>query len=79
MWNWTDGEPDEELEAEPNEGAAAGSESEEDTGSASAWASSESSNERLMKSSSVWWTGRADTVAEARVGRVIRVKNSSKI
>jgi hypothetical protein len=36
MWYGTDGEPDDEVEAEPNDAAAAGSESEEGIGSASA-------------------------------------------
>jgi hypothetical protein len=36
MWYGTDGEPDDEVEVEPNDAAAAGSESEEGIGSASA-------------------------------------------
>jgi len=53
MWNGTEGEPVGELEEEPKDATAAASESEEETGSASAWASRESNRDLLMKSSSV--------------------------
>jgi hypothetical protein len=73
IWNGTDGEPKEELDEEPNEATAGASESDEETGSASAWASSESRRDLLMKSSSVrrgkeGTEGREDMIEEARVG-----------
>ena len=76
MWYGTGGEPIEDSEAEPKEGRTGASESEEETGSASAWASRESRRDRLIKSSSVRRAGREETVEEARVNSGRLVKDS---
>jgi hypothetical protein len=66
-------EPKEGFDEEANEAAVWASESDEATGSASAWASRESRRDLLMKSSSVRRDsegigGRVETIEEARVG-----------